>query len=366
MATPLPRVTFKSAPSDFRVDEVPSYEPSGAGDHVYVKLEKTNLTTDDVVRRLARATGVHPRDVGVAGLKDKVGVTTQQISLALPERKHPDLSAIEGLEIDGVKILSVRRHGNKLRTGHLVGNRFAITLRDVASEERMQIAQSFLRAGEEGVPNHYGQQRFGRDNDNDARALAWLSGKEPGPRDPKKRRFLFSALQSRAFNDVLEARISYGTSKMPIEGDLLVVHRSGGIFASENLAEERGRAERLEVSPTGPMPGASMKMPTHAALVLEGEIVARVFGAGFDFAAVRALGEGTRRPLRVLPSEVRVEIPEEQTDVLRVYFVLPKGAYATTVLANAVTAIEPKTAPNTAEVHVNTEVVDEDAGNTKV
>jgi tRNA pseudouridine13 synthase len=338
----LPRVSFKTSPEDFRVDEVPSYEPQGKGDHVYVRFEKTNLTTDEAVRSIARAAGANPRDTGVAGLKDKVGVTTQQISLFLPENKRPDLGAIERLEIDGVKILSVKRHGNKLKTGHLIGNRFAITLRDVTPSSCDEIVSALERAGREGVPNAYGKQRFGRDDDNDARALAWLRGDAGGgyaPRDPKKRRFLFSALQSRAFNEVLRARVDDGTWRTPISGDILSVHKSGGVFASEDLALERERADRGEISPTGPMPGASMKRPSGAAAELEDAIVARVFGPGFDFERVRSLGEGTRRPLRVMVENMRVE--QEQTGIVRVYFVLPKGGYATTVLATAVDAVEP-------------------------
>jgi tRNA pseudouridine13 synthase len=349
-ARSLPRVSFKTSPEDFRVEEVPSYEPQGKGDHVYVRFEKTNLTTDEAARRIARGAGANPRDTGVAGLKDKVGVTTQQISLFLPENKRPDLGALERLEIDGVKILSVKRHGNKLKTGHLVGNRFAIALRDVPPSSRDEIVSALERAGHDGVPNAYGKQRFGRDDDNDARALAWL--RDPtgadAPRDPKKRRFLFSALQSRAFNEVLEARVEGGTWKTPIAGDVLCVHKSGGMFASEDLVVERERAERGEISPTGPMPGATMKRPSGAAAELEDAIVARIFGAGFDFERVRALGEGTRRPFRVMVENMRVE--REETGILRVYFVLPKGAYATTVLACAVDAVEPVKSAGTAEL----------------
>jgi tRNA pseudouridine13 synthase len=367
---PLPRVTFKATCEDFRVDELFAYEPSGVGEHVYVHFEKTDLTTDEAVRRIARATGAKMREVGVAGMKDRRGVTTQQISLFLPERQHPDLSKVEAMNVEGVRILSVKRHGNKLRTGHLLGNRFQITLRDVAPQSAGQITETLRRAGEVGVPNAYGRQRFGRDDDNDKRALAWLRGDEPAPRDPKKRRFMFSALQSRAFNQVLSARVEDGTFVTPIDGDLLCVHRSGGIFPSENLAEERTRADALEICPTGPMPGAKMKEPSGAALALEQAVIARVFGQGFEFGRTAALGEGTRRPLRMLVSEMRVAEEDvaagEQTRVLRVYFVLPKGAYATTVLASAVEAFEPH-AHDSKEESAEGAAHDEDAsGNTKV
>ncbi len=367
---PLPRVTFKSKPEDFRVDEIFAYEPAGVGEHVYVHFEKTDLTTDEAVRRIARATGANQREVGVAGMKDRRGVTSQQISLFLPERQHPDLAKIEGMNVDGVRVLSVKRHGNKLRTGHLTGNRFAITLRDVPRSAMPGIVAALEEAGRVGVPNAYGRQRFGRDDDNDKRALAWLRGEEPGPRDAKKRRFMFSALQSRAFNEVLAARVSDGTFATPIDGDLLCVHRSGGIFTSENLEDERARALALEICPSGPMPGAKMKEPAGAALALERQVTTRVFGEGFDFIRTASLGEGTRRPLRMLVSELRTEqnagADGEETGELRVYFVLPKGAYATTVLAAAVDAVEPYDHEFKVESGLDGDDVGEPVGNTKV
>ncbi len=371
---PLPRVTFKSKPEDFRVDEIFAYEPTGAGDHVYVHFEKTDLTTDEAVRRIARAAGANQREIGVAGMKDRRGVTTQQISLFLPERQHPDLARVAAMTVDGVRVLSAKRHGNKLRTGHLIGNRFAITLRDVPLAAVAQIGAALEDAGRIGVPNAYGRQRFGRDDDNDKRALAWLRGEEAGPRDPKKRRFMFSALQSRAFNEVLAARVSDGTFATPIDGDLLCVHRSGGIFTSESLPEERARALSLEICPTGPMPGAKMKAPAGQALALEREVTAKVFGDDFDFARTSSLGEGTRRPLRMLVGELRIEAPGpttrgadgEETGELRVYFVLPKGAYATTVLASAVNAVEPYDHESKGESALDGQQGDEAGGNTKV
>ena len=90
---------IKASPDDFLVEEIPAYEPSGEGEHVYVRFTKRGLNTDDAVRALCKATGANAREAGVAGLKDKVGVTTQTISLFLPIRVHPDAEAkIRALE----------------------------------------------------------------------------------------------------------------------------------------------------------------------------------------------------------------------------------------------------------------------------
>jgi tRNA pseudouridine13 synthase len=349
----LPRGVIKSTPEDFVVEELPLYAPSGEGEHLYLRFTKRNLPTDAAVRAIARALGVDVRDVGVAGLKDKVGVTTQTISVPLGR----DPSALEAraasLALDGITIHEARRHTNKLRTGHLAGNRFTVVVRGLDEARIGEVVASFDRVSREGAPNAFGSQRFGRDRDNAERARAWLRGEWGGPRDGRQKRFLFSALQSAIFNDVLRRRIEDGTWLTPLEGDVLQKEDSGGLFLCADVQADRDRTTRGEVSPTGPMVGVKMRTPTGAPLALETEVTTGWLGEGFDLASVRHLGEGTRRPLRTLVSDLRVEIEREdpraqgeaqnEGDVrreqgpgVRVYFVLPKGAYATTVLATAI------------------------------
>ena len=328
----LPRGLFKSTPEDFVVEEIPLYEPSGQGDHLYVRFTKRNLPTDVVVRTMARAVGVEARDVGVPGLKDKVGVTTQTISLPVP--RGVDLEAkVRALALEGVSILDMRRHGNKLRTGHLAGNRFTVILRGVAEADVPVAIATLDRIGREGAPNAFGTQRFGKGGDNAERAQAWLRGEWSGPRDGRARRFLWSSLQSAIFNEVLRRRVEEGTWATPVAGDLLQKEDTGGLFLCADVQADRARAERGEVSPTGPMVGIKMRSPEGAALALEQEVTAHFLGASFDFSRVRQLGEGARRPFRTLVRELRAE-PFEASGV-RVCFVLPKGAYATTVLSHA-------------------------------
>ncbi len=338
----LPRGVIKSTPEDFVVDELPLYEPSGQGEHLYVRFTKRMTTTDTVVRAIARAVQVNPRDVGVPGLKDKVGVTTQTISLPIPAGARADASfeeRVRKVAIHGVTIHDVRRHGNKLRTGHLAGNRFAVIVRGVDPSRVGEVVATFERIGREGAPNAFGSQRFGREGDNAERARAWLRGEWSGPRDGRARRFLWSSLQSAIFNDVLQRRIADGTWTTPLLGDVLQKEDSGGVFLCSDVQADGARAERGEVSPTGPMPGMKMRMPEGAPAELEAEVTARWLGDSFDFTPVRALGDGTRRAFRVLVRELRVEVEprneREQPASVRVYFVLPKGAYATTVLEAA-------------------------------
>src|ERR1700677_2742939 len=127
----LPRGVIKSTPDDFVVEELPLYAPSGEGDHLYLRFTKRNLPTDVAVRMIARALAVDTRDVGVAGLKDKVGVTTQTISVPLGRDAAALEARVASLALEGIVVHEARRHTNKLRTGHLAGNRFTIVIRNV-------------------------------------------------------------------------------------------------------------------------------------------------------------------------------------------------------------------------------------------
>lgn len=346
---------IKVQPEDFVVHEIPAYLPSGVGAHLYLTVEKTGRTTQEVVRELARALGVPPRDVGTAGLKDKIGVTTQLVSLPCSERDDEKEARAKELAIPGVRIVSVSRHGNKLKTGHLVGNRFELVVRDVPTVSFGDVEAAFAKLATDGVPNAYGSQRFGNEDKNVVRALAWIRGEERGPRDARDRRFLYSALQSAVFNRVLDARRQDGTWNRARAGDVLRVEESGGLFLCEDPTVDGERALRGEVSPTGPMVGPRMKAPTGEILALEDAALRDVVGDPTILEPFASYGEGTRRPLRVPVRELSVtcekdERNPEQGGRSRVRFVLPKGAYATTVLAQ-VFSFETSPGPNSEGVN---------------
>lgn len=341
----LPTGRIKTTAEDFVVDEIPAYEPSGSGEHLFVRFRKRGLTTDAAVRAIAGALGVEMRDVGVAGLKDKAAVTTQWISLLA---RAPDVEArAVGLALEGIEVLAARRHGNKLKTGHLKGNAFSIVVRDIEESARAGVMAAFEGIGKNGVPNAFGSQRFGRDGDTATQAHAWLTGKGRAPHNPRLRRFHFSAFQSAIFNAVLDTRVADGTWDRPLEGDLLKKEDTGGLFLCTDVQTDLERALRGEVCPTGPLVGDRMRQPEGAARAVE-ERIAAPWLEGVDLHRARSLGEGTRRALRLRVHDLSVsevmdresEPGREQACVLRVRFVLPKGAYATTVLANAVDIVE--------------------------
>lgn len=344
--------TFKSRPEDFVVEEIPAYAPSGAGDHLYVTFRKRALTTDHAVKRIASELGIDARDIGVAGLKDKVAITTQTLSIPLgpklgAEQAETALRALPSVgqetedERDRVHfdVLGISRHPNKLRTGHLRGNRFSLWVRGLTPAE-MSLATERAALAEAGIPNTFGDQRFGRHGDNATRALAFVRGETRPPRDARQARFLFSAFQSLLFNTLLDERVADGSFAIPAEGELCMRHRSvmadeeerGALFAcrAEELEATRERARQREVSPTGPMWGAKMRKPEGAALEREIELLRRHAIDEEQLGKFSRLGEGVRRSLRLFPEDFRVHT--DDTDI-QLQFVLPKGAYATEVLA---------------------------------
>lgn len=310
---------LRALPSDFVVDEVPAYLPSGEGDHLYVRFEKTGLDTPEAVRRIARAANADPREAGWAGLKDRHAVTTQWASLL-----RGDAAALETAELEGVRILEVGRHRNKLRTGHLKANRFRLLLRDAPAEALPQVDETLAVLTERGLPNHFGEQRFGRDNL--AAARRWLVEGGAAPRKPFERKLLVSVAQSAMFNALLAERVTQGTYDRVLPGDLARKEDTGGLFVTDAGPEDAARAPRFEITATGPMFGAEMRWP-------EGDVAARelaeleAFGLRReDLARFRKAGAGTRRPYRVRLSHAAAEARPEG---LELDFVLPAGAYAT-------------------------------------
>ena len=380
---------IKLRPEDFVVDEVPLYEPCGQGTHVYVRIAKKRMTTMQAVRHLARALGRPDKDFGYAGLKDAGAVTSQMLSL-----EHVDPARIEGLAILGLEILSVSRHTNKLKLGHLRGNRFLIKLRQVDTA-RVDVVRAMLATLQQrGVPNYFGPQRFGLRGDtwqigralvrNDCtEAVALMLGR-PGPADfgpvraarelyergeyeaaanawphpfanerracravakaggnaerairavdPQMRRFYVSAYQSQLFNQIVAGRINALDRLMA--GDLAWRHPQGAVFRVEDVAREQPRCDAFEISPTGPLFGQRMTEPSGEAGEMERVLLA---GEGLSPADWRAEGRrairGGRRPLRFCPHDASVTAGgDDAGEYLELRFFLESGCYATTVL----------------------------------
>jgi len=318
--------TLKASPEDFRVDELPAYLPSGAGPHLYLLVEKRGRTTRDVLRELAGRLGVAERDAGCAGLKDREAVTTQWLSF--PVARDPEPGSLAGA---GLRVLQVSRHANKLRTGHVRGNRFALAVRGGDLDRARACAAALA---ERGLANFFGPQRFGVDGRNAEVGRAILRGErtpEAGraARDRFLRRLSISAWQSALFNGWLAERIADGLLAAPLAGDVLKKLDSGGTFVCEDPAADAPRVARFEVSPAGPMFGHRLRPAASGEPGARAERVLRADGTTLaDLARGGDEAEGTWRAAR-LPVAVALE-PFDGG--YRASFELPRGSYATVVM----------------------------------
>ncbi|MBN2577059.1 MAG: tRNA pseudouridine(13) synthase TruD [Deltaproteobacteria bacterium] len=318
---------FVPSPETFAVEEIPAYLPSGEGEHVYLWIEKQNLTTLEAANRLARALGVDARDIGYAGMKDRRATTRQWLSVLGVDT----IRAQEAL-VDGLRVLAASRHGNKLRVGHLHGNRFNVVLRDLAAGEAQTITAALNELAVHGVPNRYGHQRFGGGGGNLAAGLAVLRGARREP-DGRRRKLLLSAVQSAVFNRVLELRAAEGGLLTVRTGDILEKVVSGGQFVCADVAVEQVRVDRGEIVPTGPLPGSRARRPASgtAARELEDRALSSLGLGAEELSQVGRFLPGARRPVVV---RVTLGVPAaiDESDGLRLRFSLPAGSYATVVL----------------------------------
>ncbi|MER3479739.1 MAG: tRNA pseudouridine(13) synthase TruD [Meiothermus sp.] len=324
---------IRSEPQDFQVEEVPAYTPSGEGEHLYLFIEKEGLTTRAVFEFIRDTLAVPEAGIGVAGLKDKRALTRQWISI--PAKYEARVSRLE--ELPGVRILEQGLHSNKLRVGHLRGNRFKILIRD-ASEDARSRAEAVLRRLEaQGVPNYFGPQRFGIGGLNPQKGYELVTrGKGRGA--PWLKKFLIASLQSLLFNDWLALRLGLGLYAQVVRGDVAKKHDSGGEFLVEDPQLENPRAARLEISAMGPLYGKRYFEAEGEARALEDQILERYRLRREQFAARK----GARRVIRFPLGEWAVS---EAPEGIWVSFFLPKGAYATAVLREVM-----KTNPDAGEI----------------
>jgi tRNA pseudouridine13 synthase len=376
---------IKESADDFLVEEIPSYLPCGSGEHCYLTIEKRGITTLEAISRIARALKIQERDIGYAGMKDAVGVTRQTISVQwlAPEKAL-------SLELDGITVMAAQRHSNKLKLGHLKGNRFVIAVRGVAGNAPQVIPAVLDMLVKCGVPNYFGFQRYGAQGNSHLIGFAMLRrewrecvnrliGEPAAVRDeewaaairayqqgdvsealrlfprhcrterdvlqrlaarpdeyekafsvvhPRMKKLYLSAAQSFLFDQAVARRID-GLGEL-MNGDLAMKHVNGACFLVEDAAVEQERAAAFEISPSGPMFGGKMKRPEGAVRMLEDEILEQsgISLLQFDLSGGLKL-EGERRALRVPLDDASWRL---DCDVLWLEFSLPKGSYATSVV----------------------------------
>lgn len=341
---------FSKNSDDFVVREIPLYEPSGSGEWCVLNIQKKGLSTQEALRILSEVSGAKIREFGIAGLKDKQGLTTQQISV---HKKYA--RAIENFNTPELKVLNASYHENKLKVGHLKGNSFFIRLKKVLPRDATKLAQVLSVIKREGLANYFGYQRFGKYGDNAEAGLAVLRGKRLKNR--KMNDFLISAFQSDLFNRWLSKRVeiskfadSFSASELSkiysinsdiahfiksqntlyrlLPGEVLGHYPHGKCFAISDRVDELGlevqRFAAQDITSCGLLLGARRLESSGLARAVEDEIFA-------PYADVADAMSGSYRFAWVFVKNLKHEYNEQKAQ-FSLSFELDKGSYATTLL----------------------------------
>ncbi len=316
--------------SDFIVDEIQSFAPMGEGEHVWLKIQKAGENTDWVAKCLAKIANVPRRDVGYAGKKDRHAVTTQWFSVHLPGKKASDWQ--KSLP-ETITVLEQKRHNKKLKMGALQGNCFEITISDfVGSEEQLSFVLNTI--AKQGVPNYYGEQRFGFWNEdkqrgnNVVKAEQWFS-QAYKIKDRNKRGLYLSAARSWVFNHILSSRVIAENWNKAITGDVFILDGSQSCFKEDITQQIVDRIASHDIHPSGALWGRGQLLSDSDVAELE-EIVRdknTILCEGLEKQGLKQ----ERRSLRLLVDDISYKFIDKET--VSISFSLPSGAYATSVLS---------------------------------
>jgi tRNA pseudouridine13 synthase len=321
---PVLAARIRSTPEDFFVEELPAFEPSGAGEHLLLTVEKRGMNTAFAAKRIAEWAGVAESAIGHAGMKDRHAVTRQRFSVWIPKKVAPDIDALQS---DDLKVLEHAWHSRKLPRGALAGNRFVLVLREVEGA-REAIEQRLQAIARDGVPNYFGEQRFGRGGGNVQQAVAMFAGRRV---KREERSMLLSAARSELFNRVLAARVEAGSWNGALEGEVWMLDGSRSVFGPEPFTEElQARLDAFDIHPTGPLWGEGELRSTETVREVELAAMAGDTAGRLRSGLERADLKQERRALRLRPQEMAWSWRDDGALELR--FGLPAGCYATTVL----------------------------------
>ena len=324
---------YRLQPEDFQVEEVLGFEPEGHGEHLYLWIEKKGSNTVFVAQELAKSAGVHPSAVAYSGLKDRHAVTRQWFSLHLPGKPDP---AVTDLNTANWQVLKMARHLRKLKRGTHRSNHFTLRLRvDNADKSTGSwLKERWQQIIQQGVPNYFGPQRFGRAGQNIPNALDWLMA-DPPKKPPKRQEksLYLSALRSALFNAWLAKTITQKHWLTPLEGSCFNLQGTRSYFADPTAADISTRLAKGDINPAGPLAGKGELQSS--GLTLKAEQAFRETYLAYWQALEK---QGLRleyRPLRMLPQATSFNW---QAPWLTISFSLPSGCFATSVLAELLNA----------------------------
>jgi len=316
---------IRSQPEDFQVDEELGFDLTGEGEHVCLHIRKRNANTDFIAKQVARLADVKNMDVSYAGLKDRHAVTTQWFSIYLSNKPDPDWSQLNS---DEVEVLEVKRHNRKLRRGSLKGNHFKLVVRELDGDTS-SFEQRLQTISNNGVPNYFGEQRFGRDN---LAKAAGLFNAEFKVKDRNKRSMYLSAARSAIFNEVLSTRVAAASWNRALAGDVMMLNGSHSVFSVETVDDEiNRRMAEFDIHPTGPMWGRGRLPSIAETQQLEQQCADNfaLFCGGLEKAGMKQ----ERRALRLPVSKLEWQLNDNN---LSLSFFLSSGCYATSVLRELV------------------------------
>lgn len=326
LSPPTASADFRSTVEDFCVDEILPFEPEGTGEHIFLHIKKTGANTAWVAEQLAKFLKVKPYDVSYAGLKDRHAVTTQWFSIYAAKIKEVDWSSFD---CEGVEILQETRHTRKLRRGAVRANQFKLVLRAVTGD-KTEVDTRLQHISTEGVPNYFGEQRFGHQGNNIKAGLA-LCERPLRHKLSQKNALYVSALRSLLFNHFLSIRVTEKTWNQALLGDVMQLAGSHSIFNVEAVDQTlQERVMQADIHPAAPLWGAGEQRHTNP--VAYAEVLAH-----YDL-IVKRLEESNLsleyRAMRLIPEALTWEWLAD--DCLVLNFQLPVGCYATTLLRELV------------------------------
>lgn len=317
---------IKVVPEDFEVEEIPAYTPCGQGEHLYLWIEKREVGAEFFTRELSRRLNISAHDIGTAGHKDRRAVTRQWVSV--PARVEARLSAVED---EGIHVLQVNRHTNKLKPGHLTGNRFRVLIREpnVAAATDEAIGAILTQIHRQGLPNYFGTQRFGHGDETAHLGFSLLTKEVKRAKSNFLRKLALSAVQSVLFNVYLGRRVRDGLFRRVLDGDVMTKWPRGGLFVVEDIAREQERFDARETVTAGPIFGRKTFASRGEAQDREASVLQN---AGLNLASFHGFGEllqGTRRANLVYLDDLHWQ---RDPDGVTLRFSLPAGSYATVLL----------------------------------
>ncbi len=315
---------LKQSPEDFFVDEIPAYEACGEGEFLFLHIEKRGISTPGLLRHIEHVLSLKQADVGCAGRKDTQAVTRQYVSVPA---SVSDL--VEKIDSDQVKVLSAKQHTNKLKTGHLRGNRFRLVVRETVADADRLARELATEIQKSGFANYFGEQRFGNDGTTDDLGFRMLRGERVRRLSRDGLRFTLSAVQSRMFNAWVADRINDSLSGQVLKGDVMQVTTSKGPFVVTDVPVEQARYDDHETVLSGPIFGPKMKRPEDIPAEREQAILDRFDLPREAFSKFKKLTLGTRRPMVIWPDDLTVQNVENGIEFL---FTLPSGVYATCLM----------------------------------